>query len=258
LGVRAHSLIWKSHISQLRAPPATKGGGGGDNSPRQVPPSGTFDPSIVPRSLPRSCLSSPGEIPAPGRSRAALGRLHRAGTVLCAQSRGAAGREGFRCPIAWGGAATEHLPPSPSPANPPALESVLRDRIIQDRKYSVPEPPLGRGGEGGGVGGGGSREDDARNPPPGNGSARPPSQASLTLGDRWRRAERGPGPARRGEGRVRRPPPRPTPSRGGRAPRGPAGAGRGGAWERPAGGGGGLGSSSERRGSVRRVRGAPS
>lgn len=35
--------------------------------------------------------------------------------------------------------------------------------------------------------------------------------------------ERGPGPARRGEGRVRRPPPRPTPSRGGREP----GAGRG-------------------------------
>lgn len=33
----------------------------------------------------------------------------------------------------------------------------------------------------------------------------------------------GPGPARRGEGRVRRPPPRPTPSRGGREP----GAGRG-------------------------------
>lgn len=40
---------------------------------------------------------------------------------------------------------------------------------------------------------------------------------------RSRAPERGPGPARRGEGRVRRPPPRPTPSRGGREP----GAGRG-------------------------------
>lgn len=39
---------------------------------------------------------------------------------------------------------------------------------------------------------------------------------------RSRAPERGPGPARRGEGRVRRPPPRPTPSRGGREP----GAGR--------------------------------
>lgn len=111
-----------------------------------------------------------------------------------------------------------------------------RDRIIQDRKYSAPEPPLGRGGEGGGVGGGGSREEEARNPPPGNSLARRRSEALLSL---WRSQRPSAAPARpseaRGESGGRRPAPRPPAAA--ESP-GPAGAGRGGAWERPAGGGG--------------------
>lgn len=86
------------------------------------------------------------------------------------------------------------------------------------------------------MGGGGSREEEARNPPPGNSSARQRSEALLSLGDRGRpsAAPARPGEAR-GESGGRRPAPRPPAAA--ESP-GPAGAGRGGAWERPAGGGG--------------------
>lgn len=86
------------------------------------------------------------------------------------------------------------------------------------------------------MGGGGSREEEARNPPPGNSSARRRSEALLSLGDRGRpsAAPARPGEAR-GESGGRRPAPRPPAAA--ESP-GPAGAGRGGAWERPAGGGG--------------------
>lgn len=86
------------------------------------------------------------------------------------------------------------------------------------------------------MGGGGSREEEARNPPPGNSSARLRNEALLSLGDRGRRsaAPARPGEAR-GESGGRRPAPRPPAAA--ESP-GPAGAGRGGAWERLAGGGG--------------------
>lgn len=86
------------------------------------------------------------------------------------------------------------------------------------------------------MGGGGSREEEARNPPPGNNSARLRNEALLSLGDRGRRsaAPARPGEAR-GESGGRRPAPRPPAAA--ESP-GPAGAGRGGAWERLAGGGG--------------------
>lgn len=86
------------------------------------------------------------------------------------------------------------------------------------------------------MGGGGSREEEARNPPPGNSSARLRSEALLSLGDRGRpsAAPARPGEAR-GESGGRRPAPRPPAAA--ESP-GPAGAGRGGAWERLAGGGG--------------------
>lgn len=86
------------------------------------------------------------------------------------------------------------------------------------------------------MGGGGSREEEARNPPPGNSSARQRSEAVLSLGDRGRpsAAPARPGEAR-GESGGRRPAPRPPAAA--ESP-GPAGTGRGGAWERPAGGGG--------------------
>lgn len=126
------------------------------------------------------------------------------------------------------------LVPPPHARLIPFSSVCSRDRIIQDRKYSAPEPPLGRGGEGGGVGGGGSREEEARNPPPGNSSARQRSEALLSLGDRGRpsAAPARPGEAR-GESGGRRPAPRPPAAA--ESP-GPAGAGRGGAWERLAGG----------------------
>lgn len=87
------------------------------------------------------------------------------------------------------------------------------------------------------MGGGGSREEEARNPPPGNSSARLRSEALLSLGDRGRRsaAPARPGEARGESGGRRRPAPRPPAAA--ESP-GPAGAGRGGAWERLAGGGG--------------------
>lgn len=86
------------------------------------------------------------------------------------------------------------------------------------------------------MGGGGSREEEARNPPPGNSSARLRSGAVLSLGDRGRpsAAPARPGEAR-GESGGRRPAPRPPAAA--ESP-GPAGAGRGGVWERSAGGGG--------------------
>lgn len=86
------------------------------------------------------------------------------------------------------------------------------------------------------MGGGGSREEEARNPPPGNSLARRRSEALLSL---WRSQRPSAAPARpseaRGESGGRRPAPRPPAAA--ESP-GPAGAGRGGAWERPAGGGG--------------------
>lgn len=86
------------------------------------------------------------------------------------------------------------------------------------------------------MGGGGSREEEARNPPPGNSSVRQRSKALLSLGDR-RRSSAAPARPReaRGESGGRRPAPRPPAAA--ESP-GPAGTGRGGVWERPAGGGG--------------------
>lgn len=78
------------------------------------------------------------------------------------------------------------------------------------------------------MGGGGSRR-KARAVRPREAARAPAGPDTL----RVRRSREPGGPGRPGQarGRVRRPPPRPTPSRGAESP-GPAGAGRGCAWER--------------------------
>lgn len=137
---------------------------------------------------------------------------------MCAQHRGA-GTKGLAGAQVAGALANT----TPGPARLPPLAWLPGPG---DCRPKTPRPGAspGRGGEGGGVEGGGSRR-KARAVRPREAARAPAGPAGLALGDR---GSVGPRPAR--PGLRRRPPPRPTPSRGAQSPR-LAGAGRGAARE---------------------------
>lgn len=134
------------------------------------------------------------------------------------------------------GGVGEH-PHRPPPQANPLLQRLFPDHIIQDRKYSVSEPPLGRGrGRRWSGGGGGSRRKKREIRPRETARRGCGAEQFCHLAIAGARARPRPRPGEaRGESR---PPPRPRPPAAAESP-GPAGAGRGGVWR--SAGGGGLG-----------------